>query len=153
MSKLSFTRENIMKVCLSVLAERRLGIERDLNDITDSASTETKSSVGDKHETARARMQEEQARLQQQFHEIKTQEAELEKIRQINIEEKVSQGSVVFTNLGVFFIAIALGKLRLGQDHIQVVSARSPLVLKMIGLKAGDAFELNGTSYFIKSVK
>ncbi len=142
-----------MKACLSVLAERRFGIERDLNDIADSVNTETKSSVGDKHETARARMQEEQARLQQQFLEIKTQEAELEKIQHVNIEEKVSQGSVVFTDLGVFFVAIAMGKLRLGQDHVQVVSARSPLVIKMIGLKAGDAFELNGTSYSIKSIK
>lgn len=127
-------------------------MERDLSDINDSVNTETKSSVGDKHETARARMQAEQTRLLKQLLEIKTQETELERTRQRKNETKVSPGSLVFTNSGVFFIAIALGKLRFKQRDVQVVSGKSPLAAKMLGLSIGEGFELNGCSYIIENI-
>lgn len=152
MSNLSFTREEILERCFSVLTEKRNEMERDLSDINDSVNTETKSSAGDKHETARARMQAEQARLLKQLLEIKTQERELERIQQLKNETKVSPGTLVFTNSGVFFIAIALGKLRFAQEDVQVVSGKSPLAAKMLGRKIGETFELNGNSYIIENM-
>ncbi|MBL7901519.1 MAG: hypothetical protein JNK73_05945 [Bacteroidia bacterium] len=152
MSDLSYTREEILELCFSVLAEKRNEMERDLSDINDSVNTETKSSAGDKHETARARMQAEQSRLLKQLLEIKAQELDLERIGQLKKETKISLGSIVYTTSGVFFVAIALGKLRFGQTDVHVVSAQSPLAAKMMGRATGETFELNGNSYFIENI-
>jgi transcription elongation GreA/GreB family factor len=152
MNVFRFSREEVIKLCFLVLKEKRIRIEKELKDIIDSVNTETKSSVGDKHETARARMQAEQQRLQIQFYEIKAQSTELEKIQLLKSEAKVTSGSLVFTDSGVFFVAIALGKIQLEQEIIQVVSAKSPFVMKMIGLKVGDAFEVNGKRYCIMNI-
>jgi transcription elongation GreA/GreB family factor len=152
MTGFNFTREDVMGACLSVLAYRRIAIERELDAITDSVDTETKSSAGDKHETARARMQAEQGRLYSQLLETKAQETELEKVKRMKPEQRVSLGSLVFTDSGVFFVAIALGKLQLGHHFMQVISVRSPIALKMLGLKNGDEFEMNGIRYSIKNI-
>ncbi len=135
-----------------MLAYRRIAIERELGAITDSVDTETKSSAGDKHETARARMQAEQGRLYSQLLETKAQETELEKVKRMKPEQRVSLGSLVFTDSGVFFVAIALGKLQLGHHFMQVISVRSPIALKMLGLKNGNEFEMNGIRYSIKNI-
>lgn len=137
---------------MTVLENKRIAIEREMDDMSESVNNETKSSVGDKHETARARMQAEQARLQKQLFELRAQKEEFEKIKQLKREEKVTPGSLVVTDSGVFFVAIALGKLKLGQVFVQVISVRSPFALKMHGLKCGEVFEMNGNTYSIRHI-
>ncbi|MCU0361532.1 MAG: hypothetical protein MUF75_12635 [Bacteroidia bacterium] len=152
MQDFSKTREVLIKACLSALDVRRLNIEHDLRDCIDSQNTETKSSAGDKHETARARMQVEVDRLQKLLFDIKTQEEELKKLMGNSHRDVVSAGSIVYTDKAVFFVATAFGKLELGLQSIHVVSVKSPFVMKMLGLKAGADFEVNGIRYAIEHI-
>ncbi|MDI1354160.1 MAG: 3-oxoacyl-ACP synthase [bacterium] len=123
-----------------------------LSDILASMENETKSSVGDKHETARARMQFEQGKLEKQLSEIKQQETELRRIDLSNVHSHVAFGSLVETNRGNFFIAIPLGKLAFGKDFIQVISALSPLAICMKGKSAEQSFLFNGMEYRIEEI-
>ena len=52
--------------CLQILNQKIEELSNALNTATESANNETKSSAGDKHETARAMMQIEQEKLGKQ---------------------------------------------------------------------------------------
>ncbi len=152
MSEFSQIRLQIVHVCFSLIEEKRNAIEKELCDIRESTESETKRSVGDKHETARARMQAEIERLGQQLFEINIQKAELERLSAAPQRSGVAPGSIVFTNAGVFFIAIALGKIHLAHDTVQVISVKSPLALQMMGLQMGNTLVVNGHHYSIQQI-
>ena len=64
---------------------------------------ETKSSLGDKHETSRARMQSEQEKLGWQMDELKGQYELLYKVDSEKSVEIISNQNLVYTNHGIFF--------------------------------------------------
>ncbi len=146
-------RADVIKACLHMLAKRKSSIMVDLFDLEESLKTETKSSVGDKHETARARMHNEQAQLQKLQLEVKAQIDAVEKLIPHKSKDMVSIGNLVHTNNGIFFVAIALGKVQLGERSIQVISGNSPLSKKLLGKQNGEQFELNTTMYRIELIE
>ena len=56
-------------------------LQQRLNDLKESGANETKSTAGDKHETALAMVQIEQANIRKQLEEALAQKAILEKIK------------------------------------------------------------------------
>jgi transcription elongation GreA/GreB family factor len=120
-----------------------------INAIEEAIQNETKSTAGDKHETSRAMMQLEREKLGNQLKELSSQKTELERIDISLFSEKVVKGSLVKTDKGSFFIAIALGKTDTG---VYVISPQSPLGNKLMGLKQNDKAEINGTTYLIKEI-
>ena len=56
-------KQNIYSQCLLILNQKIEELNSALATATESANNETKSSAGDKHETARAMMQLEQEKL------------------------------------------------------------------------------------------
>lgn len=109
-----------------------------LNDKIDSANqsiastkesrdNNTKSSAGDKHETARAMMQIEMENNQKQLNLNLALKKELSKI---NLERKYSFadfGSLVITNQGNYFIAIGIGKVEIENKAHYSISLASPI--------------------------
>ena len=95
-----------------------------LNELNDSAKNETKSTAGDKHETALAMLQ----------------------IEQENTRNKL-------TNHGYLFLSIALGKITVEHQQIIALSPQSPLGLKLVGAKINDEIELNNLKYVIESIE
>jgi transcription elongation GreA/GreB family factor len=144
-------KQQVIDACKSRLGQRKASLAAALLGITESMQHETKSSVGDKHETSRARMQSEQDKLQGQLNEISDQEQELLRIDPLSISESIFSGTVVETNQGIFFIAIPLGKIIADSRYVMVVSPGSPIGKLLMGLRTHDVFELNGLSYTIES--
>jgi hypothetical protein len=123
-----------------------------LEEISESMNSETKSSAGDKHETARARMQFEEGKLTKQLEESKSQWNAFNKIDFTKSSIKVGTGSLVETNNGLFFISASLGKIELKDKVIYAISPASPLANCMKGLATGESFEFNNLKYRISSV-
>ncbi len=123
-----------------------------LADLKESGANETKSTAGDKHETALAMLQIEQANIGGQLSEALNQKAAFEKINHAVISSVIVKGSLVKTNKGHFFMSIALGKATLEGIGITALSPQSPLGVKMMGLRVGDSAEINNNLYEIESI-
>jgi len=145
-------KEKILDYCKSTVRRKIELISFSLDEISGSMENETKSSLGDKHETSRARMQSEQEKLVWQMDELKGQYELLRKMDTDRSVETVSNQNLVYTNSGIFFIVVPIGKIELEEKVIYVISSNSPIGKKMIGLKAGERFEMNGIHYVIERI-
>jgi transcription elongation GreA/GreB family factor len=117
-----------------------------------SANEETKSSAGDKYETGRAMMQ-------LAIEQNSTQLAESLKLKKALLEINpgqtsvyVQRGSLVSTDQFNYYVAIGAGQFEIDGIVYLTVSPASPVGTKMIGLKAGDSFQMNGKWFTIEQV-
>lgn len=123
-----------------------------LADLKESSSNETKSTAGDKHETALAMLQIEQANTSSQLNEVLRQKAILEKINPTVSTTIIVNGSLIKTNRGFLFLSVALGKAVIGQISVIALSQQSPLGQKLLGLSVNDTAEINQTKYVIENI-
>ncbi|MBC7863369.1 MAG: hypothetical protein IAF38_10365 [Bacteroidia bacterium] len=146
-------KQKIINACLYLLDEKIAAFKRSADELGKDAENDSKSSAGDKHETARAMMQIEQEKLYKQLNEVMEQKLELEKCRHIVTTDRAGKGSLVKTNLGTFFICIPLGKINLNEQMVYIVSPQSPLGIKFAGAKKGDAVQINEALYSISDIE
>lgn len=121
------------------------------NQIQEALLNDSKSSAGDKHETARAMAQIELERAGKQLNE--TQKL-LQTFNQINFQshESVKLGSLVITNDFYFFISIPLGKLEIDSKEIYCFGTQAPFCSEIIGKKVGENFVFSNVQLTITSI-
>lgn len=128
-------------------------LQQVLADLRESGSNETKSTAGDKHETALAMLQIEQANTRGQLQELLIQKAMLQKLDPALSATMVVNGSLVKTNRGYLYISVALGKAVINDIAVMALSPQSPLGQKLIGLKTGEVAGMNNTEYLVESIE
>lgn len=126
--------------------------EEAIREAQASANEETKSSAGDKYETGRAMMQ-----LEIEKNSIQLQEAlKLQRILDtINPEKKsvvAEPGSLVKTDQNYFYIAVSIGQVVIGGLSIFVVSADSPIGMRLKGLKQGQVMTFNSKTFNVEEI-
>ena len=146
-------KQKIYNHYLNLVNEKLQMIQEVLADLKESGANETKSTAGDKHETALAMLQIEQANKRDQLKEIQLQKAALEKIDPAIIAPIVVNGSLVKTNKGYLFVSIAMGKALIEDAVVIALSPQSPLGMKLMGLKSGDVAEVNNNRYIIENIE
>lgn len=146
-------KQKIYFRCLDLVNEKIIEMQNSLIELGEGAKNDSKSSAGDKHETARAMMQIEQEKIGKQLNEALEQKNVLKKINALVVSNKITKGSLVKTNKGVLFISAALGKVVIDDITIIALSPQSPLGMKLMGLKINDSTEINGVKYSIESIK
>jgi len=130
-----------------------LMLQQTLADLKESGSNETKSTAGDKHETALAMLQIEQANIRAQLQDVQEQRSVLVNINHDVITAKILPGSYVKTNKGNFYISVALGKINISGETVMAISPQSPLGAKLIGCCIHDTVTINTHSYLIESIE
>tara|TARA_Y100000994_G_C15362628_1_gene305535 strand:+ start:65 stop:514 length:450 start_codon:yes stop_codon:yes gene_type:complete len=131
------------------LNEKLNSIEFLIISAVDSRDSDSKSSVGDKHETSRAKIQLEIDNYSKQKLNI------IEKLKvlgAIDIRKKynkVDNGALVETNVGFFFIAIGLGRWTVNSEQIFVISLASPIGKLMKDKVATSSFTFRNLKYEI----
>ncbi len=128
-------------------------LQQVLADLKESGSNETKSTAGDKHETALAMLQIEQANVGAQLQDILEKKAALEKIDTMLSSCKIINGSLVKTDKGYLFISTALGKAIIDGNQVIALSSHSPLGQKLLGLTIRDAAVINNDRYIIERIE
>jgi hypothetical protein len=146
-------KEKLYNYCAQLLDQKIEVTKTALRSANDAANVETKSSVGDKHETSRALMQLEQEKLSRHLSQLLNQKTELSKLDIKSPSNTVKKGSLVKTDKGYIFLSIALGKIIFEEETIFTVSALSPIGVQLLGLKEKDVADLNGTKYKIESIQ
>lgn len=145
-------KQQLYDLCLDYINQRISNAKNAIEGAQSSANDETKSSAGDKYETGRSMMQQEAQWGRTQLAEAQKLKQDLDQIKVDEARDTVHAGSLVFTNKGVFYIAISAGKLPLEKDTIFAISAVSPLGAKLLGQKEGAGFNLNGQDFNILKV-
>lgn len=146
------TKEKIRLECFNLLNQKIGSVQNMLDDLTQSLNNETKSAVGDKHETTRVMMQLEQEKIQKQLGELHNQKNSLEKLPLTQTNTKIINGSLVETNRGFIYISIGIGKIMIGNEHVFAISSNSPLGNKLLGLNINNSIEMNGLEYIIANI-
>jgi transcription elongation GreA/GreB family factor len=127
-------------------------IERDIISSISSRDSDTKSSVGDKHETSRAKIQVEVDRLNRQLNNLKQQQNILSNIKWDKNFNKVNIGALVETNKGTYFISIAAGKIQIENNDYYLISLASPIGQLLSGKSIGDDFKFRTIFYTITNI-
>lgn len=152
---MSFTikhKKELFIACSAYINNSIKILEDALNDAQEAANSDTKGSAGDKHETGRAMMHIEKEKNAKQ---LSDRVRLLEVLRLINPDESHSEvkiGSIVTTNNGIFFISIAMGRFKLKNDDVYIISPVSPIGQLLVGKVIGDEFSFNGKEFIIEEL-
>ena len=152
MTKNSTLKQELYEQCLQFVDEKLQTVERQIKDIQESLSSETKSSAGDKHETGRAMLQLEREKAGQQLAEIENTKSALLKIDIINTSKIVRIGSAVSTTGANYFIAVSAGIIKVKGESFYAISPDTPIGLLLKGKRKGDKVRFMEAGFEITQV-
>ena len=138
---------------MNAAGERVDMLQELLSGLKDSASNETKSTAGDKHETALAMLQIEQANAAAQLEDALNKQNALKRIQPEIQAISIVNGSLVKTKQVYLFLSAALGKAEIDHRKVIALSPQSPLGQKLMGLKTGDRTSMNKMEYIIEEIQ
>lgn len=139
-------KKEIYEALVKVIQERGAEMQLAWNELMESNKQEGKSSAGDKHETAAARVHLELEKMGKQMQEHNRKCEELERFNPSKLESNnhVRSGSLVETNSGWFYIITSLGKFTTSSGDCYIISAASPIGHALLGKEVGAVFQWNG---------
>ena len=146
-------KQKVHNRCLQIANDKIKQLQQVLADLKESGTNETKSTAGDKHETALAMLQIEQANTRAQLNDVLDKKAVLERINPALVTGSIVTGSLIKTDKGYLFMSVALGRIVINEIIVTALSPQSPLGSKMIGLSVGSVAEVNGNRYVIENVE
>lgn len=146
-------KHKIFNHYLQVVNDKITMLQKVLADLKESGSNETKSTAGDKHETALAMLQIEQANVRSQLQDSLEKKSVIEKINPDVTAIVIVNGSLIKTNKGYLWMSVALGKAVIEDTQVIALSPQSPLGQKLMGLKAGEVAAINDREYLIQSIE
>jgi hypothetical protein len=145
-------KQRVYSACLELVNEKLKYLNTALDELTAGAQNDSKSSAGDKHETTRAMMQLEHEKIGRQREEFLRLKKELERIVIGMYSGDVIKGSLIKTNNGYLFLAIAIGKINIEDIPVTTLSPQSPLGQKLAGKREGSTVEMNGLIFRIEKI-
>lgn len=146
-------KENVYNRYRRLIDEKISLLSRTLNELKESGSNETKSTAGDKHETALAMLQIEQENTGRQLKEALEQQLLFSKIDVTVKTTYIILGSLVKTNRGWLFLSIAPAKIKLDDGTTVIaLSPQSPLGKQLVGLNLTDTAEINNIRYVVEEI-
>ncbi len=152
MKKNNKIKNQLFALCLASLDTRLQAIQKQIVEIQESLTSETKSSAGDKHETGRAMLQLEREKAGVQLSEIQKQQDTLAKVNILKTSETICLGSVVYTSKSNYFIAISAGEIKINDEFFYAISPITPIGKLLLGKRRDDVFVFNKQTINIKAV-
>lgn len=137
-------REEAHRFCYQYIQNRVNSITEEIGKISESLLSEAKSTAGDKHETGRAMIQLEREKLGRQLAEAEKMQAVFNKIMASSKNERITLGSLVTTDLAMYYIAISAGRFEYSDATVFCISAGTPIGQLLLGKAKGDSISFNG---------
>ena len=141
-------KELVYKRALQVIQKKKIAADNHFKQIQDSLFSESKSSAGDKHETARAMAQIELEQAGKLCQEAERLLQILERVPKL-ISNQVRLGSFVQTNLGYYFISVPLGKITVEKDDVYCLGIQAPFAQALLGKKKGEKITFGEKEHLI----
>lgn len=138
MNKAENLKQALYHKCVSFTQNRLNTINKTIEELQESLTSETKSSAGDKHETGRAMVQLEREKAGHQLAEIQKINQLLAKIEISKPSKTVALGSVVMTSKANYFIAISAGEFEIEDQKFYAIAANTPIAQLLLGKTIQD---------------
>lgn len=145
-------KEQLHAHCINLVRKNIEDITTAIADRREAMHNETKSSMGDKYETTREMLQQD---INMNMQRLSKAKAELTVLNGIEAGKKsttAGTGSMVITDNAIYYIAVSLGAVQMGDKKYYVVSADAPVALQLRGMQAGDSININGKEVIIQRV-
>lgn len=145
-------KERVHSHFTHLLEEKIAVVQKNLDDLKESLTGETKSTAGDKHETARAFVHIEQENTARQLEVLLQQKAELDRFAGITIHQQIVPGALIKTDRGWFYLAAGIGKAIVDGETVFALSPQSPLGKILVHKIVREAVEMNGKKYLVADI-
>ena len=147
-------KEKVKQFYSEILNTKVNTLRKQQDDLKESLLLETKSTAGDKYETSRAMLHMEQENIAVQLVVLLQQKAILDSI---DVTENlppanIQFGSLIKTNKGFIFLAVALGKALIEDQNVFAISPASPLGKLLMGKKINEKVNIQTNCYEIETI-
>ncbi|MCY7350094.1 MAG: GreA/GreB family elongation factor [Cytophagaceae bacterium] len=116
-----------------------------MQDAQASANEESKSSAGDKYETARAMGQLDRDMYARQYEQARQERQILDRMDEATFP-RIGLGALVSTSVGWFAVSVSAGAMTVSGQKIIAVSPQSPIGALLMGKQVGETFVFGGKS-------
>jgi transcription elongation GreA/GreB family factor len=146
-------KADIVNTLRALLGTREVALLAERTATLEARNSDTKSSAGDKHEVGRAMVQQELDQLDARLIGIHHMQQELRRVELDRLTAEIGFGSIVNTDQGTYFVAIAIGVVDTPAGACYAISLASPIGQALRGKQAGDVINVNGRAIHILDVR
>ena len=145
-------KTQVFEFCKASVQQKIDRAQQAIKEIQEEANKETKSSAGDKYETGRAMMHLEKDKHSRQLAEALKLKQTLQLVNTESRSEQIGLGSLVYTSIGNFYIAISAGKYTETAEDIHCISLASPIGQALAGYKEKEKLLFRANTVLIKTI-
>ncbi|MGV3610060.1 MAG: hypothetical protein ACO1N0_03860 [Fluviicola sp.] len=133
------------------ISEKITTLQTDIADLQKGMAEDSKSSAGDKFETAREMAQQELGKLSTQLNEQQRLKSLIAN-QSADKSQQVELGAVVQTNKGLFLIGIPIGNSSFEGKDIIGIGLGAPLGQLLLHKKETDSISFNNQQFVIEAI-
>ncbi|NJM94053.1 MAG: 3-oxoacyl-ACP synthase [Cytophagales bacterium] len=153
MTALSKLKPEIYTECLAQLDARIHMAKESIKMVQEGVEEETKSSAGDKFETGIEMFYVELEKHHNMLKEAQNMKDIMLQFSPSKFTEDVQHGSLIRTDRGLFYLTVALGKIKAAGTDVLVISPSSPLGSQLLGKTPSQSVSINGQHFSIQEVR
>jgi len=142
----------VKESCEEMLQKKLMLLLNEEKSAKASAESDTKSSMGDKHETAREMVQQEREQIGKRIAESEKLLSDLLRMNENKSSQLIQPGSLVKCEIGWIYLTVSLGSIVVEDQKVNVISQESPFGKLIANKKKGDEVIMNGKKIFIEEV-
>ncbi|MCM4165490.1 MULTISPECIES: 3-oxoacyl-ACP synthase [unclassified Arenibacter] len=146
-------KQQLNEFCKSFVENRFVRINSNIDSLQEALTAETKSSAGDKHETGRAMIQLEREKLGHQLAEVQLLQELFKKIPLKTGSSKVGLGSVVYTDMQIYYMGVSAGELKIDGVPYFAIAPNTPIGKLLLGKVVGDIVVFNTRKIIILKIE
>ncbi|KAA9034536.1 hypothetical protein FW778_22125 [Ginsengibacter hankyongi] len=145
-------KNTLKKRCIEIIEQRILSCYHAMDNAQAAANEQEKSSAGDKYETGRAMNQIEKDMHARQLAANKNDLASLMAVDCSHVNEKIIPGCFVKCTGVSFFIAAGLGKIKVEEETVFLLSHHAPVAKMLYHKETGDTILFLGKELLIEDL-
>lgn len=145
-------KQEVHRACSELVRMRIRAAEEGMRSARESGLSETKSSAGDKHETARAMIHQELEKQAAALNDLHRMADELARIDPDRPCTRILPGALVSTDIGLLYVSVALGKVEVDGRTVLAISAQAPLLAALNTIVPGGECTANGRTHRLLAI-
>jgi len=134
------TKKEVYVIFCEQIEQKIQSAMQSWNEANESVLSETKSSVGDKHETGRAMAQLEVEKASKILNETKQMASIIQLLEPEKRRLKAELGALIETDLGLFYLSTGIGKIEIENQTVFCIGMNSPIGKSLLNKKIDEKF-------------